>query len=192
MRNRMIINVSLGFLLLGSVSCGGQLYKVAPLPATAPPEFSSSGATGFSIGAAVLDGDLSLERFEASLPLAGVIAVDLRMANNTLEAIKANSLKFELRDATGAKLKHLTPKKALKCVMKFYGNSFYTKAAYSRTLGDYESVALKLNRGIMPREERRGMIFFQTGRNTTNVSGLTLSVTGLAAPIVLRLQTARN
>ncbi len=192
MRNGIIVNLLLGFCLLASAACGGRLYKVAPLPASVPPEFSSPGVNSFNVGAVVLDGDLSLERFEASLPLAGVIAVDLRMANNTLEAIKANSLKFELRDATGAKLKHLAPKKALKCVMKFYGNSFYTKAAYSRTLGDYESVALKLNREIMPREERRGMIFFQTGRNTANVSGLTLSVTGLAAPMVLRLQTARN
>jgi hypothetical protein len=157
------------------------------LPATAPPEFSSSSANGFSIGAVVLDGEQSLERFEANLPLAGVIAVDLRMANNTAETIGANALNFELRDSSGAKLKQLAPKKALGAVMKFYGDRFYAKSARQRTRDDYESVALKTDTPIAPREERRGIIFFRTQRNTTNVNGLTLSVTGLPAPINIRL-----
>jgi hypothetical protein len=192
MSNRKIINASLHFCLLVSVACGGRLYKVAPLPAATPPEFSSSSANSFNVGAVVLDGDRSLERFEANLPLAGVIAVDLRLANNTVETIGANALKFELRDSSGAKLKQLAPKKALSAVMKFYGNGFYAKSAHRRTLDDYESVGLKTSTPIAPREERRGIIFFRTQRNTTNVSGLTLSVTGLPAPINLQLQTASD
>ncbi len=192
MSNRKIINASLYLCLLVSVACGVRLYKVAPLPAAAPPEFSSSSANGFNIGAVVLDGEQSLERFEANLPLAGVIAVDLRVANNTAETIRANALKFELRDSSGARLKQLAPKKALGAVMKYYGNSFYAKAAYRQTRDDYDSVALKTNTPIAPREERRGFVFFRTQRNTTNVNGLTLSVTGLPAPINLQLQTASD
>ncbi len=188
----MTFNILLGFCLFAGVACGGRLYKVAPLPASAPPEFSSNNANGFNVAAAVLDGDLSLERFEANLPLAGVIAVDLRVANNTDETIKANSLRFELRETTGVKLKQLAPKKALGNVMKFYGNSFYRKSAYSRTLSDYESVALKLHTDMEPREERRGMVFFQTSRNTTSVSGLILSVTGPIEPLNLQLQVPRG
>ncbi|MGH9849690.1 MAG: hypothetical protein ACREBD_07500 [Blastocatellia bacterium] len=192
MSNRKIINASLYFCLLVSAACGARLYKVAPLPTAAPPEFSSNSTNGFSVGAVVLDGEQSLERFEANLPLAGVIAVDLRMANNTAETIRANAIKFELRDSSGAKLKRLAPKKALGAVMKYYGDRFYAKSAHRRTLDDYESVALKTNTPIAPREERRGIVFFQTQRNTTNVNGLTLSVTGLPAPINLQLQTASD
>lgn len=140
----------------------------------------------------MLDGDQSLERFEANLPLAGVIAVDLRLANNTAAMVGANALKFELRDSSGAKLKQLAPKKALSAVMKFYGDGFYAKSAHRRTIDDYESVGLKTDAPIAPQEERRGYVFFRTQRNTTNVNGLTLSVTGMSAPINLRLQTASD
>jgi hypothetical protein len=187
MRNRITVNLLLGFCLLASAACGGRLYKVAPLPASVPPEFPSPGANNVNIGAVALDGEQSLERFEANLPLAGVIAVDLRIANNTAETIRANSFKFELRDSSGARLKQLAPKKALGAVMKYYGNSFYTKSAYRRTLDDYESVALKTGSPVAPQEERRGIVFFQTKRNTTKVSGLTLSVAGLPAPINIPL-----
>lgn len=162
------------------------------MPTTTPPELSSSSANGFSVGAVVLDGDQSFERFEANLPLAGVIAVDLRMANNTADTIMANALKFELRDSSGAKLKRLAPKKALGAVMKYYGDRFYAKSARQRTRDDYESVALKTDTPIAPREERRGIIFFRTQRNTTSVNGLTLFVTGLPTPITLQLQTASD
>jgi hypothetical protein len=192
MRNRMIFISLFGFLLLISYACGGRLYKVAPLPESKPPEFPSNGANSFNLAAAVLDGDQSLDRFEANLPLSGVIAVDVRMINNSERTIQASSLRFELRDSSGKKLKPLTPKKALSSVMKYYGNSFYTKAAYRQTLSDYESVALKLNTDLEPKEGRRGMLFFQTRRETTNVNGLTLSVTGPIEPMKLELQTTGN
>jgi hypothetical protein len=191
MRNRMIVNLSLCLLLLASAACGGQLYKVAPLPTTAPPDLPPDGASGINIGYTRLNGDLALERFEANLPLAGVIAVDVRVANNTEATIKPGSLKFELRDTSSVKLGMLTPKKALGSVMKFYGNSFYTKSAYGRTLSDYESVALKLDRAIEPKEERRGVLFFQTKRNTTTVDGLTLSVAGPIETLNVRIRPAQ-
>ena len=110
-------------MLVGG-GCGGRLYNVAPLPSSAPPERPANNADGFAVNAKALDGDLSLERFSANLPLAGVIAIEVRLANRTPAAINTNSLKFELRNASGKLLKPLTPKNALKRVMKYYGNSF--------------------------------------------------------------------
>jgi hypothetical protein len=179
-------------LLLIFAACGGRLYKVAPLPASAPPEVSNSGSGGLNIGAVVLDGEASYERFEANLPLAGVIAVDVRMINKSDATIRSASLRFDLRDADGANFKQLAPKKALGAVMKYYGNGFYAKAAYRRTLEDYESVALKQNSEIEPGGELRGIVFFQTKHETKSVDGLTLSVAGLAEPVNLQLQTARD
>ncbi len=179
-------------LLLISSACGGRLYKVAPLPASDPPDVSAVHASGLNIGAVVLDGVQSYDRFEANLPLAGVIAVDVRMVNKSDGTVRANALKFELHDATGANLKHLAPKKALGSVMKYYGNSFYAKAAYRQTLEDYESIGLKQALAIEPGGELRGIVFFQTKRETTSVDGLILSVAGLAEPVNLQLQTARD
>jgi hypothetical protein len=145
-----------------------------------------------NVGAVVLDGEQAYERFEANLPLAGVIAVDVRMINKSDATIRMNSLRFDLRDAAGAGFKQLVPKKALGSVMKYYGNGFYAKSAYRRTLEDYESVALKQGAEIEPGGDLRGILFFQTKQETKSVDGLSLAIAGLAAPVNLQLQTARN
>ena len=182
--------ILLASLLPLLAACGGRLYKVAPLPASVPPEISMGNSGGLDVGAVALDGERSYERFEANLPLAGVIAVDVRMINNSEAAVATNSLKFELRDPSGAALKRIAPKKALGAVMKYYGDKFYAKAAYRRTLEDYESVALKQGVAIQPDGELRGIVFFQAKRETTGVDGLILSVAGLSAPVNVQLQTA--
>jgi hypothetical protein len=186
-----VLTVLLASLLPVLAACGGRLYKVAPLPASAPPEISM-GKGGLDVGAAALDGERSYERFEANLPLAGVIAVDVRLVNNSEATIMTNSLRFELRDPSGAELKRIAPKKALSAVMKYYGDKFYAKVAYRRTLEDYESVALKQGSAIEPEGELRGIVFFQTERETAGVDGLILSVAGLRAPVNVQLQTAHK
>ena len=186
-----VLIVLLTSLLTVIAACGGRLYKVAPLPASVPPEISM-GKGGLDVGAAALDGEQSYERFEANLPLAGVIAVDVRLVNNSEATIMTNSLRFELRDPSGAELKRIAPKKALSAVMKYYGDRFYAKVAYRRTLEDYESVALKQGSAIEPEREIRGIVFFQTKRETADVDGLILSVAGLSAPVNVRLQTAHK
>jgi hypothetical protein len=182
MRNRGFVVVFLSFCLLACAACGGQLYKVAPLPHGEAPGLSSSNPGGLNAGAFALEGDSALERFEANLPLAGVVALDLRLENTSAESLDLARFKFALEDAAGKRLKPLAPKRALGAVMKHYGNSFYTLAARQNTRDDYESVALKLG-GLAPREERRGILFFQTDRNTTRLNGLTLRIQGPATPV---------
>src|SRR5262245_52712 len=77
------LTVLLTSLLPVLAACGGRLYKVAPLPASVPPEISMGNGAGLDVGAVALDGERSYERFEANLPLAGVIAVDVRMINKS-------------------------------------------------------------------------------------------------------------
>jgi len=192
MLHRTIITALISSLLPIFAACGGRLYKVAPLPASASPEISTNNASGLNIGAVALDGEQSYERFEANLPLAGVIAVDIKMVNKSDTTISTASIKFDLRNSAGGLLKRLAPKKALSSVMKYYGNSYYAKAAYRRTLEDYESVALKQESAIEPERELRGIVFFQTKSETKSVEGLILSVAGLSAPVNLQLQAARN
>src|SRR5262245_11395592 len=192
MRDRTITTALMGALLLSFTACGGRLYKVAPLPANAPTVITTNHGSGLSVGAVALDGDQSYERFEANLPLAGVIAVDFRMINKSDATINMKSLKFHLRGQTGEAYKSLPPKKALGAVMKYYENGFYAKAAYRRTLEDYESVALRQAGVLEPDAELRGILFFQTKPETKNVDGLILSIAGLAAPLTLQLPTGRE
>src|SRR5262245_64768123 len=96
MLHRTIGAVLTGSLILTLAACGGRLYKVAPLPAGAPPEISTSNVGGLNIGAVALDGQQSYERFEANLPLAGVIAVDVKMIKKWGEMIIARALRFDI------------------------------------------------------------------------------------------------
>lgn len=179
-----------GVLLLAA--CGGPLYKVAPLPESPAAAVTANNAAGFNISAAALDGDQALEQFAANLPMAGVIAVELRLVNQTAEKIRTSKLKFALRDATNNKssrLKLVKPKRALQRVMRFYGNRFYVIEGYRQTREGYDALALSLTETLAPQEERRGFLFFETRRGPASLQGLTLNVTGAGTPISLPLQT---
>lgn len=184
---KVIYSFVLGFCALAGSGCGGQLYNVTPLPSSPPPELAANDTGDFNLNAMALDGDQSLERFDANLPLAGIIAVDVRLVNRAASSINANTLKFELHDESGKALKPLTPKSALKRVMKFYGNSFYRIDARQHTIESYEATVLPLGSAIAPQEERRGIFFFEAPRGGLKPGGLSLSVEGPKVPINIKL-----
>lgn len=187
MRLKVIFSFMLSLCALAGSSCGGELYSVTPLPSTPLPDLATNHTGDFNINAMALDGDLALERFDANLPLAGVIAVDVRLVNRATSSINANALKFELHDASGKALKPLTPKSALKRVMKFYGNSFYRIDARQHTIESYEATALPLGSALASQEERRGILFFEVRRGKVKPDDLTFSVAGAKVPIHIKL-----
>ena len=193
MFTRGITSFVMSFCALAFSGCGGQLYNVTPLPSTAPDNIGATDnkgmndADGINVHAAALDGDQSLERFDANLPLAGVAAVEVDLANRSAVAINPRSLKFQLRDSTGRSFPVLTPKNALKRVMKFYGDAFYRMDARQRTIEAYDATALSLGSVIAPQEMRRGILFFEVQRNTTKLDGLTLSAAGITPPINVKI-----
>jgi hypothetical protein len=188
MRKRIAGTIFLGGWLLAASGCGGRLYNVAPLPTQPAPDTRAQSANGLEIGAYVLGGDASIERFEANLPLSGVIVVDLRLVNKTAGAIDVSALGYDLQDSNGIKLRPLSSKKALDRVMSYYGVRFYPIAARQRTREDYESVAYKPGRPVASGDERRGVLFYETKRETTNLDGLRFSVKGISPPINLTLE----
>lgn len=183
MWNPIIRTFAVSLSLLVTFGCGGQLYKVAPLPTSASADDLASGEQGLIAATAILDGDQSLERFEANLPLAGIIAVDVRLVNRTSSSVRVDSLKFNLRDASGTNLKALPPDQALKRVMKYYGNGFYRKDAKLRTIEDYQKIGLALNSTIEPQKDLRGILFYEKQNNRTSLGGLTFSVVGATKQI---------
>lgn len=183
MFRRIIASLALGLSLLAGVGCGGQLYKVAPLPSSASADDIASGEQGLIAATAILDSDQSLERFEANLPLAGVIAVDVRLVNRTSGTVRVDSLKFNLRDGSGGNLKPIPPDQALKRVMKYYGDSFYRKDAKLRTIESYEKIGLVITSTIEPQGNLRGILFYEKQNNRTSLGGLTFSVVGATKQI---------
>ncbi|HKX26137.1 MAG TPA: hypothetical protein VJ302_00460 [Blastocatellia bacterium] len=168
-------------------ACGGQLYKVAPKPISTPPEISTDNPNGLNIGATIFGGDRSLEQFEANLPMAGVLAIDIQLSNRSTAAIDASGLQFELSDGHGIRFKAIPPKKALSKVMKWNGDRFYTLEARRRTRESYEAIGLNIADRLAAREERRGFLFFENPSRSSNLKGLSLSVKGAAMPMTLEL-----
>jgi hypothetical protein len=188
MNAKQILFAAKYFCLLLCAGCSGQLYQVAPLPANAPPVIATGSALGIGIGAIIFDEDKSVEQFEANLPLAGIIPVDVAIANQASQALNAKKLGFELTDAAGGRFKQISARKALGKVMSFYGDSFYRLDARQRTRESYEAVALKLDTALAPQEERHGFIFFETKNRPVDRNGLSLSVKGAGSPISVQLK----
>jgi hypothetical protein len=151
----------LSLLLVG---CGGALYRVAPLPGGLQPLPPSSRNESFDLGAAFYDGDWSLTQFDANLPMAGILPVELRFANRGEWKIDFSSSPFELRQRDGRVLKQLAPEEALRRVMRFYGNRFYLINAHKVTRQRYQEIHFPMVGGISPNEERHGILFFEIPR----------------------------
>ncbi len=170
-------------------ACSVPLYKVAPIP-TNPQITAGNTASANSLevtAAALLDDDQSFARFEANLPLAGIVVVDVYLVNRAQE--KTKSLTFELQDASGKKLALLDAKKQLKQVMKFEGVRLYPVEGRKQTLEQLKAIALPKKLILGAQEEKRGVLFFSAKQDAAKLQGLVLLVKGpVPQPLRLELQ----
>ncbi len=173
------------FLILNA-GCSVPLYKIASIPQNTPIEAAqTANSTELEISAAaLLDDDKAFERFEANLPLAGIAVIDVRLVNRADKQLKP---KFELRDASGKKFAQLAPKKEPGRVMKFEGVRVYNKEGRRQTLEQLENIALPKNFVLDAKAEKRGVLFFNTKQDVTQIKGLTLTVSGISQPIKISL-----
>ena len=173
-------------LLIISAGCSVPLYKIASVPQNTPIEAArTANSTELEISAAaLLDDDKAFERFEANLPLAGIAVIDVRLVNRADKQLKP---KFELRDASGKKFARLKPKKETGRVMKFEGVRVYNKEGRRETLAQLENIALPENFVLAAKAEKRGVLFFNTKQDVTQIKGLILTVSGISQPIKISL-----
>lgn len=174
-------------LLLLLSACGVPLYKVAPIPQNVPIEAGKTVTVDELdvTAAALVEDDTAFERFEANLPLAGIVAVEMQLRNRATVATK--SLNFALLDSTGKTFPLLDAKKQLKQMMKFEGVRLYSIAGRQQTIDQLQSIALPKKLILSAQEERRGVLFFHAKQDVAQLKGLTLIVKGGKQPITLRL-----
>jgi hypothetical protein len=168
-------------------ACSVPLYKVAPLPQNTPIEAGQT-ATANSLevtASALIEDDQAFARFDANLPLAGLVVVDIKLLNRT--ATPTKDLKFELQDATGKRFPQLEAKKALKQMMKFEGVRLYPIEGKRQTLEQLQAIALPKKLPLAAQEEKRGVLFFHAKQDAATLKGLVLTVKGSPQPIRLAL-----
>ena len=174
------------FACIACCACGGQLYKVAVPPKLAPP-FLASDANGLNAAARALTGDEALGQFDANLLLAGIVAVDVQLANRAQTPAQLAAFNWQLQDSANTLFKPLLPKQALKRVMRHYGNTLYLRAGYAETLANYETLALPLTVTLAAQQELRGFLFFESKYEATGSTGLTLTGNLAGQPLRLKL-----
>jgi hypothetical protein len=173
----------------------GQLYRVSPLPEQAAGPSTdlpaSSLPEGLHIEARGLDGDRSLEHFEGNLPLAGVLAVEVRLINRSDSPLSLSRLKFALFDGSGKPCSELRPERALSRVMKFYGNRIYQIEAHRETVESYRRITLTRAGELRAGEEQRGIIFYAIPPQGRLDSGFSLRVVrgGASASLLITTPT---
>ncbi len=170
--------IAAGFWLLVLNGCSGQLFSVAPRPVSPASDLSAAATTdSLEVSAyAFTDDDRAFEQFGANLPLAGLLAVEVKLLNRAQTPLNPRALRFVVRDATGQQFKQIEPKKALKRLIKYYDLSFYLIEARRRTLADFEALALPLAAPLNAQEARQGLLFFETKHDAATLSGLTLTI----------------
>lgn len=183
-----LLGLLIGSFLLFCLTCSVPLYQVAPIPKNVPSETGQTARNdALEVTAiAVTEDDQSFARFDANLPLAGIVAVDLKLVNRSPQAI--NSLKFELQDATGRKFSWLEPKAALKQVMKFEGLRVYSLEGKRQALAQLEAIALPKKLTLAAQGETHGVLFFHVRQDAAKIQAFTLLVKGGRQTITLSLR----
>lgn len=183
----------LPWLLVGIViltgGCG-QLYRVTSLPQVSPENRASGRLAGLSISAVALDGDRTLEHFEGNLPMAGVLAVEIRLRNQGATPQPLESIEFGVYDSTEKRRGPLRPEKALRRVMKFYGNRIYQIEAHRETVAAYQRLELRRAGEIAAGEELHGLLFFEIGRQAPLAGGYSMVVSQAGEAVRIPLSPA--
>ena len=183
-----ILGLLSGGFILFCLASSVPLYQVAPIPQNVPSETGQTASRdGLEVTAtAVTEDDQSFARFDANLPLAGVVVVDVKLANRSPQAIK--SLKFALQDATGRKFSSLEPKAALKWMMKFEGVRMYPIEGKQQTLEQLQAIALPKKMALAAQEEKHGVLFFHVRQDAASIKALTLRVEAGKQTLTLSLR----
>lgn len=185
MHRRVLLSII--FLLIFGCACTVPLYKVAPIPKDKPIEAGQT-ATQNSLeitASAVLDDEVAFERFDANLLLAGILVVDVQLANRATAPTK--SLSFEVQDATGKRFSLLSEKKELSRVMKFEGVRLYPVLGKQETLEQLQAITLPKKITLSANEEKRGVLYFHAKQDVAQLKGLVLSVKGTSPMIRIPL-----
>jgi hypothetical protein len=169
-------------------ACSVPLYKVAPLPQNAPVAAGQTAtANALEVTASALkEDDEAFDRFNANLPLAGLLVVDVKLVNRS--AAPLGTLKFALEDATGKRFSPLDAKQQLKQMMKFDGVRLYAITGREETLEQLQAMALPKKLTLGAQEERRGVLFFHVKQDVLRLQGPRLLVQGSKPPLTLLLQ----
>ena len=193
MISRRLSLIPFAAVLLLTTSCAGSLFKVKPvveLPPLAGDVKSVSGGGVTVRVAPVLSDEESQELFEANLPLAGILSVQLELVFDSGVAVETRKVRFRLKDGEGREWKLLAPKAAVSRILKANDVYAYNPTSRKQFEQDFTAYGIDLKSPLSNAERRhQGFVFFETPKKEPVASpkGLVLSVDGLPQPVAIPL-----
>jgi hypothetical protein len=182
---RAAVWISFG-LCLFVAACGGSLYKVKP-KIDAPVEGGREGsAGGFTVRAAPLLADEeSQDLFEANLPLAGLLPVNLEINNESGAPLSFKRVRFHLRDGEGREWKLRSTKQVVSRILTDNAIYLYNPNSRKKFEAGVAEHGFDLSTVLEAGRRRRGLVFFQTPKKGSVESprGLVLTIEGLPQPV---------
>ncbi|HJQ22386.1 MAG TPA: hypothetical protein VKA60_00630 [Blastocatellia bacterium] len=169
------VTIALTWLLLAGCG-GGKPFNVksdVTLPALAAAPVADASGVRMQ-AAAVRDEDYLLATFDANLILAGVLPVNLAVANQTAAPIDLRKARFAVRSPDGHVYKAADAKHAFARLIKYYGISTYNKSGYKKSREDFAAYAFDTAKPLAMGESRQGMLFFIVPDGVTGAAGLKL------------------
>ena len=191
MISRRLSLIPFAAVLLLTTSCAGSLFKVKPvveLPPLAGDVKSASGGGVTVRVAPVLSDEESQELFEANLPLAGILSVQLELVFDSGVAVETRKVRFRLKDGEGREWKLLAPKAAVSRILKANDVYAYNPTSRKQFEQDFTAYGIDLKSPLSNAERRhQGFVFFETPKKEPVASpkDLVLSVDGLPQPVAI-------
>ena len=193
---KRLVSGFVGLVFTFVLSACGKPFNVQPKPKAMTPSYKASvELNGLRVDAgAVTDEDQLYDTFEANLLLAGVLPVNLKLANTQKENITLKNARFTIK-AQNQTFKSIDAKSAYKRLMKYYSISIYNKAGYKESREDFSSYEINVKNHLAENEQREGLMFFAVPDDVIKGSDLTLVIEKLSKesakdglPIELKLK----
>lgn len=140
--------------------------------------------------APLLTDEETQELFEANLQLAGLLPVRLEIAHKGGEPLLMKKLKFKLRDGSGNEWKLISGKQAVSHILKANAVFAYNPNSRKTFEKEFRAYDFDLKAPLTHSErQRQGLIIFLSPQKEPVASphGVTLSIDGLAQPVLLKL-----
>jgi hypothetical protein len=193
MINRRLPSILLVALLLLTSSCAGSLFKVKPVVELPPLErnVKAASAGGVTVRVApLLTDEQSQELFEANLPLSGILAVRLELVFESGVSVETRKVHFHVRDGAGREWKLITPKAAVKRILKANDVYAYNPNSRKQFEKEFAAYAIDLKSPLSDSERHhQGFLFFETPKMepVESPKGLILIVEGLPQRVEIPL-----
>lgn len=157
------------------------------MPATAAT--ADVGAVSFR-AAPLLTDEETQELFEANLQLAGLLPVRFEVTHNGGEPLVLKKLKFKLQDGSGNEWKLVSGKQAVSRILKANAIFAYNPNSRKTFEKEFRAYDFDLKSPLTHSErQRQGLIIFLSPQKepVASPTNVTLSIEGLAQPVVLKL-----